>query len=251
MSVSGIPRKVLRAKLKGTHEVTCITFFFLRTFLRPHNVSHRRKLPRPKGAYGSGRSLSRGPTRHPTEARLAHQAGRGGRGGEGKRAGEGRGGGQAGEEGRGGGQAGEEGTQGRRAGRGGGQAGQGRRAGREEGRRGGQGRRVEEEGRGGGQGGGQGRRAVEEGRGSHVLRRNPRFPPYWAGAALVAARRRKVARYPELTRGGPQRVVVLAAEVGGHWSDECQRFLRTLLRLRVQCAPPPLRASAAQGWARR
>ena len=25
--------------------------FFSRTFLRPHNVSHRRKLPRPKGAY--------------------------------------------------------------------------------------------------------------------------------------------------------------------------------------------------------
>ena len=36
-----------------------------------------------------------------------------------------------------------------------------------------------------------------------------------AGVALVAARRRKVARYPELTRGGPQRLVVLAAEVGG------------------------------------
>ena len=35
-----------------------------------------------------------------------------------------------------------------------------------------------------------------------------------AGVALVAARRRKVARYPELTRGGPQRLVVLAAEVG-------------------------------------
>ena len=72
-----------------------------------------------------------------------------------------------------------------------------------------------------------------------------------AGVALVAVRRRKVARYPELTRGGPQRLVVLAAEVGGRWSDECQQFLRTLLRLRVQRAPPPLRASAAQGWARR
>ena len=72
-----------------------------------------------------------------------------------------------------------------------------------------------------------------------------------AGVALVAARRRKVARCPELTRGGPQRLVVLAAEVGGRWSDECQQFLRTLLRLRVQRAPPPLRASAAQGWARR
>ncbi|CAE7943931.1 unnamed protein product [Symbiodinium sp. KB8] len=41
-----------------------------------------------------------------------------------------------------------------------------------------------------------------------------------AGVALDAARRRKVARYPELTRGGPQRLVVLAAEVGGRWNDE-------------------------------
>ena len=77
--------------------------------------------------------------------------------------------------------------------------------------------------------------------------------PGWQRHAvlIVAARRRKVARYPELTRGEPQRLVVLAAEVGGRWSDECQQFLRTLLRLRVQRAPPPLRAAAAQGWARR
>ena len=31
-------------------EILYRTFF--RTFLRPHNVSHRRKLPRPKSAYG-------------------------------------------------------------------------------------------------------------------------------------------------------------------------------------------------------
>ena len=46
-------------------------------------------------------------------------------------------------------------------------------------------------------------------------------------------------------------LVVVAAEVGGRWSDECQQFLRTLLRLRFQRAPPPLRASATQGWVRR
>ena len=95
-----------------------------------------------------------------------------------------------------------------------------------------------------------------EQRRSFVLRRNSRLPLYsrWPpreGVALVAARRRKVARYPELTRGGPQRLVVRTAEVGGHWSDACQQFLRTLLRLRVQRASPPLRAAAAQGWARR
>ena len=71
------------------------------------------------------------------------------------------------------------------------------------------------------------------------------------GAALAAARRRKHARYPELLRGGPQRLVVLAAEVGGRWGEECQRFVRQLLRLRVQRAPATLRATAAQGWARR
>ena len=71
------------------------------------------------------------------------------------------------------------------------------------------------------------------------------------GAVLAAARRRKHARYPELLRGGPQRLVVLAAEVGGRWGEECQRFVRQLLRLRVQRAPATLRATAAQGWARR
>ncbi|CAE7533395.1 unnamed protein product [Symbiodinium natans] len=46
---------------------------------------------------------------------------------------------------------------------------------------------------------------------------------------------------------------VLAAErvVGGRWGEECQRFVRQLLRLRVQRAPATLRATAAQGWARR
>ena len=43
--------------------------------------------------------------------------------------------------------------------------------------------------------------------------------------ALVAERRRKAARYPELTCGGPQRLVVLATEVGGRWSEECRQFI--------------------------
>ena len=51
------------------------------------------------------------------------------------------------------------------------------------------------------------------------------------GVALAAARRRKAACYPELRQGDPQKLVVLAAEIGGRWSDECRQFLRQLLRL--------------------
>ena len=72
-------------------------------------------------------------------------------------------------------------------------------------------------------------------------------PDARAGVALVTARRRKVARSPELTRGRPQRLVL-----GGRWSDECQQFLRTLLRLgasapRHPCGPQPPRAGRAAG----
>ena len=58
-----------------------------------------------------------------------------------------------------------------------------------------------------------------------------------AGVALVTARRRKVARYPELTRGGPQRLVVLAAEVGGRWSVALQRAVASSA-LGVWTMPP-------------
>ena len=41
-----------------------------------------------------------------------------------------------------------------------------------------------------------------------------------AGAALAVARRRKEQAYPELVRAYRCRLVVLAVEVGGRWSDE-------------------------------
>ena len=53
----------------------------------------------------------------------------------------------------------------------------------------------------------------------------------------------KHATYAELSAGGPQRLVVLGAEVGGRWNDGAQRLLRDLVRLRAQ------RATSA--WARR
>ena len=63
------------------------------------------------------------------------------------------------------------------------------------------------------------------------------------GAALRVAERRK---HPELSAGGPQRLVVLGAEVGGRWNDGAQRLLRDLVRLRAQRAPPALRRATVE-----
>ena len=71
------------------------------------------------------------------------------------------------------------------------------------------------------------------------------------GAAIEVARRRKLARYPELARPGPQRLVVLACEVGGRWGSEAHDLLRRLVRVRSLRAPPALRTAAMAGWRRR
>ena len=67
-----------------------------------------------------------------------------------------------------------------------------------------------------------------------VLRRDGTPHPRCAnedGAALAAARRRKAARYPELAgQHGRARLVVLASEVGGRWSEECRQFLCLLAK---------------------
>ena len=70
-------------------------------------------------------------------------------------------------------------------------------------------------------------------------------------AALRVAEKRKNATYPELSAGGPQRLVVLGAEVGGRWNDGAQRLLHDLVRLRARHAPPALRRAATSAWARR
>ena len=61
------------------------------------------------------------------------------------------------------------------------------------------------------------------------------------GAALQVAERRKQAAYPELTRRGPQTLLLLGSEIGGRWSTGARRFVR----------PGPLagptRASRRQG----
>ena len=58
------------------------------------------------------------------------------------------------------------------------------------------------------------------------------------GVALSTAERRKRTRYPELGQPGPQRSVVLAAEVGGRWYAAATAFVRQLARLRARRAPP-------------
>ena len=55
------------------------------------------------------------------------------------------------------------------------------------------------------------------------------------GAVLATARRRKERTYPELV--GPEsraRLVVLALETGGRWSDEAMTFVRLLARAKVE-----------------
>ena len=72
------------------------------------------------------------------------------------------------------------------------------------------------------------------------------------GAALDQARRTKERRYPELTgEFGRARLVVLACETGGRWSEEAHDFLRHLAHARARSEPPEIRAVARRSWFRR
>ncbi|OLQ14690.1 hypothetical protein AK812_SmicGene1121 [Symbiodinium microadriaticum] len=71
------------------------------------------------------------------------------------------------------------------------------------------------------------------------------------GAMLRVAERRKRAAYPELSSGGPQRLLVLGSEIGGRWNETAQHLVRDLARVRAQRAPPALRAAATSAWTRR
>ena len=58
------------------------------------------------------------------------------------------------------------------------------------------------------------------------------------GAALQAVRRRKERTCPELSgTQGRARLVVLAAEVGGRWSEETRCFISLLARAKVRSLP--------------
>ena len=71
------------------------------------------------------------------------------------------------------------------------------------------------------------------------------------GIALRMAASRKRATYPELQRGGGQRLFVLAVEVGGRWNADSQALVRQFVWVRALRAPPPLRAAASSAWTRR
>ena len=63
------------------------------------------------------------------------------------------------------------------------------------------------------------------------------------GAALALARRRKERTYAELLRSERCRLVVLAVEVGGRWSDEAASLVRGLARAKAREVPVRLRSS--------
>ena len=53
----------------------------------------------------------------------------------------------------------------------------------------------------------------------------------------TAARRKREQTYPELLAAGRCRLVVLAFEVGGRWSDESLDFVRRLARAKARSQP--------------
>ena len=71
------------------------------------------------------------------------------------------------------------------------------------------------------------------------------------GAAITVAEMRKRVAYLELLRPGPQRLCVLACEVGGRWGAESVRLVTQLVRFRTQRTCAALRLAARQGWLRR
>ena len=72
------------------------------------------------------------------------------------------------------------------------------------------------------------------------------------GAALQCARRRKTITYPELSgEGGRARLVVLAAEVGGRFSEEAATFAHALAKARSRSQPPILRGRVRAAFSRR
>ena len=69
------------------------------------------------------------------------------------------------------------------------------------------------------------------------------------GASLETARACKERRYPELSgQFGRSRLVVLACEDGGRWSEETRDFLRHLAKARARGEPFLLQRRAEAAW---
>ena len=71
------------------------------------------------------------------------------------------------------------------------------------------------------------------------------------GVAITRAEEAKRVTYHDLVASSRCRLVVLACEVGGRWSDTCVAFVRKCAALRAQGAPPLLRVAAQAAWAAR
>ena len=70
------------------------------------------------------------------------------------------------------------------------------------------------------------------------------------GVALEA-RRRKARTFPELSsQGGRARLVVLAGETGGRWSNETASFLSSLAHTKSREAPAGMQESVRAAWRR-
>ena len=76
-------------------------------------------------------------------------------------------------------------------------------------------------------------------------RRDPARP-----VALLEARRRKEATYPELL-ASRCRLAVIGVEVGGRWGSEAASFLRLLARARARAAPEALRPALRSAYVHR
>ena len=69
------------------------------------------------------------------------------------------------------------------------------------------------------------------------------------GVALMDARRRKERTYPELAGHNRRaRLVVLAVEVGGRWSQELKYFVSQLVRAKARGETHLMRKRAEQAW---
>ena len=71
------------------------------------------------------------------------------------------------------------------------------------------------------------------------------------GVSLQRARQRKERKYLELLRQRRCRLVVVAHEVGGKWSEEAWTFLSLLARVKAESAPAALKRSTEYCFLRR
>ena len=99
-------------------------------------------------------------------------------------------------------------------------------------------------------------RSVEERTGSRhdsgvscALQRVPSsLPAIEDGPVLTATRRLKDRKQPELVGPSQARMVVLASEIGGRWSEKTPKFLSLMIKVKAKSEPPILKKRAEQTW---